>query len=41
MGSNDKVKRSHGQGQQSGDCSGEGHIKGLNGNGKNGKLFKN
>ena len=29
-----KEKRAHGHGQQGGDCSGEGSIRGLNGNGK-------
>ena len=29
-----KGKRTHGHGQQSGDCQGEGDIRGLNGNGK-------
>ena len=30
-----KGKRTHGHGQQSGDCCGKGVIRGLNGNGKN------
>ena len=30
-----KGKRTHGHGQQCGDCWGKGAIKGLNGNGKN------
>ena len=30
-----KGKRTHGHGQQSGDCWGLGGIRGLNGNGKN------
>ena len=29
-----KGKRTHGHGQQCGDCQGEGDIRGLNGNGK-------
>ena len=30
-----KGKRTHGHGQQCGDCWGEGFIRGLNGNGEN------
>ena len=30
-----KRKRTHGHGQQCGDCCGEGDVRGLNGNGKN------
>ena len=30
-----KGKRTHGHGQQCGDCWGRGHIRGLKGNGKN------
>ena len=30
-----KRKRTHGHGEQCGDCWGEGGIRGLNGNGKN------
>ena len=30
-----KGKRTHGHGQQCGDCWGQGGIRGLNGNGKN------
>ena len=40
-GSEQKRKRTHGRGQQGGDCW-KGNIRGLNGNGKNIiKIFKN
>ena len=34
-GSEQRAKRTHGHGQQCGECWGEGNIRGLNGNGKN------
>ena len=34
-GTEQKGKRTHGHGQQCGDCLGGGGVRGLNGNGKN------